>query len=241
MDRLPSEKEAGKARLLKWSKGILTAAGAILLFLLVSISVSFLYSFICLAQGVTDTEAITGLVEKNASLLNLVVNVFVFMFLILFSLTKRGKPVERLRIHPINPAKVFGFILFGICLNVFMSLAFSLIPFPEAMVEAQNEAYSPYFSDIFMAVISVGFATGIAEELLFRSALISPLRSAFGKIPALIISAVVFSLFHTSAIAKIYSLILGLLLGLFFLKYDSVIPAVIIHISFNCTSVVSGQ
>ncbi len=240
MDNAPSGKEIRRERLLRWSKGILTAAGALLLFLLLSVAVSFLYSFICLAQGISDPGEITGLVSKNALLLNLVVNVFVIMFLLLFSLTKQGNPVKRLRIYSINPAKIFGFILFGICLNVLFSLGFSLIPFPDTWIEAQNEAYESYYSNIFMAVISVGLATGVAEELLFRAAVISPLRSAFGRIPALIISSLVFSLFHTSIIAKIYSLILGILLGLFFLRYDSVVPPILIHASFNCTSFVLG-
>ncbi|MBQ7599405.1 MAG: CPBP family intramembrane metalloprotease [Clostridia bacterium] len=243
MDNKPSvkEPEVKNGRLLRWSKGILTAAGAILLYLLISLLVSFLYALICSMRGVTDPGEVRELVNNNASLLNMVVNVLVIMLLIAFSFTKRGKPTERLRIHTINPAKVIGFILFGICLNLFVSLAFSFIPFPDSLVEAQNEAYEAYYSNnILMALISVGVATGIAEELLFRSAVISPLKSAFGKIPALILSALVFCLFHVSLIAKIYSFILGLVLGLFFLKYDSVIPTIIIHISFNCTAFVTG-
>ena len=82
--------------------------------------------------------------------------------------------------------------------------------------------------------LAIALVAAISEELLFRVLLQRSLRSAFGKVSSIGLSATVFALVHLySGTALISVLWLGVLLGLAYEETRSVIPITVAHFTFN--------
>jgi membrane protease YdiL (CAAX protease family) len=74
----------------------------------------------------------------------------------------------------------------------------------------------------------VGFVAPIAEEVVFRQVLLKPLRR-FGDWQAIIITGLLFGVFHANFTQFLYAAMGGVFLGIVTVKANSVIPAIIIH------------
>lgn len=73
----------------------------------------------------------------------------------------------------------------------------------------------------------------IAEECLMRGIIFQMLSKRFAAVPAVILSAFFFSLYHLNIMQAIYVLPLGLLLGYTAYKCKSVLPCILIHMVNN--------
>ncbi len=165
----------------------------------------------------------------------------IFLFVICLSFRIRKKsPMAELSVRPVNFWRIPTFVLFGAALNVFISGTIALIPFPESFIEDFTKTYGVISADKgadpIITVLSVALVTGIVEEIVFRALIISRLRKPLGNTAALIISAAVFALFHGTPIAMMYSFVVGMVFGVLYLKFDSIIPSMICHAMFNMTS-----
>ena len=58
---------------------------------------------------------------------------------------------------------------------------------------------------------------------------------------AVIISALAFGLVHPTPLAMVYSTMFGLVLGILYVKYNSVVPCILCHVFFNSTSSLIGR
>ncbi len=76
----------------------------------------------------------------------------------------------------------------------------------------------------------------IAEELVFRGAILDRLHMAFPFLGANCIQAVLFGVYHMNLIQGLYAFALGLLLGRLCQMTGSILASVIAHILFNSTS-----
>jgi len=80
-----------------------------------------------------------------------------------------------------------------------------------------------------MLIAGFAVAPAVCEELLFRGGLTRSLAPRIGGAGAVVVSAVMFSLFHASAIRLMPTLFIGLVLGLAVVRTRSVVPGMIIH------------
>ena len=180
------------------------------------------------------------LVGGDYAILNMLYSlIFLFVLCLSFRIRKKS-PMEELSVRAVNFWRIPAFILFGAALNVFISGTVALIPFPESFIEDFTKTYSVISSDKgadpILTVLSVSIVTGIVEEIVFRALIISRLKKPLGNTAALIISAAVFAFFHGTPIAMMYSFVVGIIFGLLYLKFDSIIPSMICHAMFNLTS-----
>ena len=84
----------------------------------------------------------------------------------------------------------------------------------------------------------IGMITGVLlapvmEELAMRGIIVQRSKRAFGVIGCMIITALMFGLFHMNLIQGLYVLPMGLFWGFVGYKYNSVIPCMICHIVNN--------
>ena len=92
------------------------------------------------------------------------------------------------------------------------------------------QAVSGQTNDIIM-FLYVGVGAPIAEELLFRGLVIRPLER-YGKRFAIIVSALLFGLFHGNLIQAPYAALVGLILGYVAVEY-SIGWAIVLHMFNN--------
>ncbi|MBT3996376.1 MAG: CPBP family intramembrane metalloprotease [Chloroflexi bacterium] len=112
----------------------------------------------------------------------------------------------------------------------------SLIP-PDTAKQVLNEADG----NIVVTIVLVGILGPMAEEIFFRGFVLPGLVKKFGIIWALVISSVVFGLFHIDLGAIVPTFALGLALGWVYLKTGSIWPAMFAHGLHNTVAVLIAK
>lgn len=87
-------------------------------------------------------------------------------------------------------------------------------------------------------ILICGVLTGIAEELIFRGAILQSLRTKMGDTAAVFACAGLFMIFHGSPDQTIFQFGLGLTLGLLTVRSGSIIPAIVLHAVSNIFAIV---
>ncbi|MCL1788937.1 MAG: CPBP family intramembrane metalloprotease [Oscillospiraceae bacterium] len=90
------------------------------------------------------------------------------------------------------------------------------------------ESLSQWLIFLFFA----GIVAPLAEEIIFRHILLKPLRK-LGDRPAIIITAVLFGVFHGNLTQFLYAAVAGVILGITAVKANSVKPAILLHMLNN--------
>ena len=88
--------------------------------------------------------------------------------------------------------------------------------------------------NLAMTIFFVVILAPVAEELFFRKFLITKL-SHTGKWNAILVSAIIFALYHQNLFQFFYASFVGLILGYVYIKTGKVIYTMIMHISLNLT------
>lgn len=85
-----------------------------------------------------------------------------------------------------------------------------------------------------LALLGVLLLAPVFEELMFRGVLLQAL-TAWGRLPALIVTSVLFGLAH-GPVQSLSTVMFGWALGWLALEFRSVWPPIILHLSFNLSS-----
>ena len=112
----------------------------------------------------------------------------------------------------------------------------SLVP-PETAREVIDQAGG----NIVITLLLVGVAGPIAEEIFFRGFVLTGLLKRFGVRKSLLISSLVFGLFHIDPGAIVPTFALGLALGWVYLKTGSIWPAMFAHGLHNTVAVLIAE
>ena len=91
------------------------------------------------------------------------------------------------------------------------------------------------------AVIAIGFAPALCEEVLFRGALLRGLASRIPPSAALLIASAMFSVYHFNLVQMPATFTLGLVLGVLALRAGSILPSVIAHFFNNAMVIVVAR
>ncbi|WP_294146783.1 CPBP family intramembrane glutamic endopeptidase [uncultured Clostridium sp.] len=145
-------------------------------------------------------------------------------------------PSWRVRIDMGRGAALVFILAFASCifLNNLMELT-GIVHMSEGFDEINEDIYSV---SIVLQILSTGLAAPVVEELIFRGLCYGRLRSAMGIIPAAVVSALIFGLYHGNLVQAVYAFALGILLALVYEHFDGLFPAVWFHVSANLTSII---
>ena len=131
---------------------------------------------------------------------------------------------------------MFGCYLFSM---TFMDIVAVLFP---KMIESYNETMeSSGLTTGFGLVIAIVMAP-IAEELVLRGVTVRLFKWAgLSMVATMILQAILFSVMHMQPLQMCYTLVVGLLLGYFAIRYDSIWISILGHLTFNFLgTIVSG-
>ena len=90
---------------------------------------------------------------------------------------------------------------------------------------------------MWLQTILLAFAAPVMEEFVFRRCVINHLKP-YGEKAALVISALLFALFHGSVNQVFYAFGLGLVFGYIYLKTGRVRYSMILHVIINATTMI---
>ena len=174
--------------------------------------------------------------------LALIFSELIILIVPLVYLLHKGVDIKRYVGFDVNPRLVlWGFVSAAILLSVNIAVsAVLLIIFGESQAVIESNAtitdLSATPSGLIYVAVALGLA-GVCEEFAFRGFLQSTLTRRFSFIPAVIVSAFVFGLFHfdPQLVYIISSMTAGLVLGYVYHHWNSYIVALIAHSSMNLT------
>lgn len=155
-------------------------------------------------------------------------------------LYKKYRPLKRLDTQYENKSyyplifipAMFAFAMCGsnitTCINYILQLLFGAGEIQNVM-----EAIAPSsFSAGVVTLIFTAFVAPIFEEIIYRHLLLRSLKP-IGDTPAIIISALVFGLAHGNFDQFAYAFLSGIIFGLMAVRYDTIIPGMVLHLINN--------
>ncbi len=112
--------------------------------------------------------------------------------------------------------------------NMFLSTFFDF----QAVTSSLGSNTSGDIVEFIYILICSAVVPALVEEFAFRGMILGTLRK-FGDVPAIILSSLVFALFHGNFVQIPFALIVGIVLGLITVITNSIWPAIISHFLIN--------
>lgn len=158
--------------------------------------------------------------------------VFVGIFIYFYKSTNLKEHISNTKI---NIKWLLVFILFGIVtmfgLSYFInhfSLVLNLLGKPSSTLPYDLNNWNSYI----FSIISLAIFPAVGEELLFRGTILNGLKSK-GKLYAIIMSSLMFSIFHFNLSQLFYPILFGMILGITYVLTNNLIVPICIHFVNN--------
>lgn len=94
-----------------------------------------------------------------------------------------------------------------------------------------------YAGGIGLEILVVGILVPVAEELLFRGLIFQRLAEEMKPVTAIVLSALLFGIYHGNVVQGIYAFCIGAVMALFYLKFQNLLAPIIMHMLANMVSV----
>lgn len=138
----------------------------------------------------------------------------------------------RYKIKKINLKDMMYIILFGIALSIVMSILINfLVELFPSYEEVSNNITSQ--TNSILNVICMVVLIPIYEEIIFRGVIFNHLKENYKIGTAIVVQALLFGIAHGNIVQGIYAFILGIVLALMYMYFNSIYANIMLHIIFN--------
>jgi len=124
---------------------------------------------------------------------------------------------------------LFGLYMFANCQDAFLKYVIKY-PINEGLIGIPLSNFGWFILNLLV----LGILPAVCEELMFRGVVLQGFRKNFSDKIAIVVSALMFALFHSNLQQLIYPFILGLILGWIAIRSGSLIISMIVHLTNNC-------
>lgn len=128
-------------------------------------------------------------------------------------------------------------LLIGMALNNLILMS-PLVGLSRGFAEVNRNFFGSTF---FLEVVSSGLMTPVLEELVFRGILYQRFREDYGKMPSILLSAIVFGVVHFNWVQFVYAFLIGLVLALYLERCGHLYGAIAAHAVMNLVSVIRSE
>lgn len=239
-------------------KGILFSALVVVAVLMTQVAVSIAGSMVlmvqCMLEVGGDAVAFEEIYMEKALSADFTTNVLCFatageviVVLLWYKLAFVKKYTAEKRAELRNnvlKGKVFGSLAIAAvgCYSLDLLVASVVGMISPSTMDSFNELMANATSgDALVSFLTIVVLAPIAEEIAFRGIIFRMLSKRTTPVVTIIISAILFGIFHLNLMQAIYVIPLGLLLGYVAYKYQSVIPCIFIHMVNNFMPTVVGM
>ena len=162
---------------------------------------------------------------NSKSLLIILITAIIFIP-ILYRVFKKYKTKNNFKLKNIFIPLAFG-ISISLIYNITLFYLNNLIPF--------TNSFEISSVPIIVQIICSGICGPILEELVFRGIVYNKLKEFNKPMRAIILTSVIFGLFHTNIINAIYAFGVSFMLIYLYEKYKTLKAPIIMHIGLNTT------
>ncbi|MBR3396265.1 MAG: CPBP family intramembrane metalloprotease [Lachnospiraceae bacterium] len=146
-----------------------------------------------------------------------------------------GPRVNRWSVPKIILSAVIAFAV-AFVLNLVIAVSGLMERFP---TYAEQSQLSFAGQPAWLLIITVVIIGPIAEELVFRGLTYSRIKHYLGVPAAVILSSLIFGIYHANIVQFIYASLIGILLSLYYEKSGSLHACVLAHMAMNAFAVTS--
>lgn len=172
----------------------------------------------------------------SENILSVIVHVLPVILGLIYLFITRQSICTALHLKRFHPLTVPFVILFTYCLWPLISIANMLsLLFADNMI-SDTITGTVSSSGFFYSILTMAFVPALVEEFTFRGILYGQYR-AKRPIKAIFLSALCFGLMHMNFNQFCYAFLIGMFLALLVEATGSLFPSMIMHFTFNATSV----
>lgn len=140
------------------------------------------------------------------------------------------------------PVRIYCLIVvLGVAVTVGLNnllTVINLAKYSEAYQKAAEVLYAPSFG---IQILSIGILVPIIEELVFRGIIYRLLRKKLPFLKSMILSALVFGIYHVNLVQFVYAGICGMMLAYLYEKCGAISTPMLGHAVMNITSCTMTQ
>lgn len=139
--------------------------------------------------------------------------------------------------HPVLSKRTYAILVpLGICLVLGLNNLIAMSGLAAVSESYQETATLLYTPPLAVQLLSVGILVPIVEELIFRGLIYRRLRKMVAALPAIILTALAFGLFHGNIVQGCYGFFAGLALAFVCEQFGTVKASMLLHMIMNITS-----
>ncbi|MCL2517510.1 MAG: CPBP family intramembrane metalloprotease [Oscillospiraceae bacterium] len=162
-----------------------------------------------------------------------IISIFITLILIFAILQREWKAEKFWSVTKIKPTPLVLCCVFGIAFNILTIFVFVFIP-----VQQQSPIDDLVGYNLLLELFSFALCAALIEEVIFRGIILKRL-SKMMKLPIVIIlQALIFGVIHFDLVQGSYAFVVGLVLGLVYIWFDSIWLVIALHCTYNATSVI---
>lgn len=172
---------------------------------------------------------------SNIYFLMAVMPLTIMMVVIVASLLMNIDMKECFKLKKFSIKKFVILLFFYVGVYVIATLVMNLMAslFPNLAEEYTGLMGTISFDNFWLSTLTIALMPAIAEEVLFRGIVLPAFNKKYGKVVAIVASALIFGIYHMNWIQGVYAFILGLALGYIFVKTGSIFVTMIFHFLNN--------
>ena len=142
---------------------------------------------------------------------------------------------------PMSGKDYFVIILCGATLAVAMNNLIAITPLPVWFpgYEETNEVI--FGGGMLLQILSAGIFGCIVEEMSHRGVTYLRMKRYWGKKKAIVLSALLFGIYHMNMVQAVYTFVLGLFFAWVYERYQSLWAPIIAHMSANLCVILLGS
>ncbi|MBU5469043.1 CPBP family intramembrane metalloprotease [Falcatimonas sp. MSJ-15] len=202
----------------------------------------FAYQISSANPGITSdmlTDMLDSKVTKSAMMINVIAGVIIIPVLSII-LKQDKKSREEKSVIVKKEEYIYPFLA-----GIFMCLGCNWLIDMSGIINiftGFNEvADSLYGGSIIFEFIAMVIIAPLLEEILFRGIIFARLREYMSVKVAIVISALIFGIIHGNVVQGMYAFIIGICLAYIYERYNTLLAAVLFHMSANLMSVIMTE
>lgn len=129
--------------------------------------------------------------------------------------------------------QIITVIIAGLVFSIGLNYLYNILGITGASESFQSVREAQFGVNFIAGIFLYGVLSPVVEELIFRGLLFNRLKRIFPRIAAIILSALLFGVFHGNLVQGTYAFIMGIIIVLLYEKYKSFWTPIIFHVVAN--------
>lgn len=185
-----------------------------------------------------DISFIEQMIMKNMHMILISSIIISLLIYFLIFAIRRINLINYCHISSIKIKNIVLILILGIGLNILFTIINLLTEFYEFSPEKLEQLSKIIMGNsFFISLLVIGIIVPIFEEILFRGLIFNELRQNVNIWVGIILQAIIFGVYHGNIVQGTYTFILGIVLGLTYIWFNSIWAPIALHVVNNSISV----